>query len=145
MENPQLHLMMVGRGDPIARRKLQSNHCVPYFISNKWTFRANHRNRKVLESWQVPSQLALSVSVLVDRPNSGNHQTDGRGTGFHQAIHPLYNCKDHHAEFHHVLQPLKYCNVCTVIKPNEAFLSHGGSPNHPVVMDDHDLVLKQAW
>ena len=22
------------------------------------------------------------------------------------------------------------------------FLSHGATPNHPVVMDDHDLVLK---
>jgi hypothetical protein len=25
------------------------------------------------------------------------------------------------------------------------FLSHGGTQNHPVVMDDHGLVLKQTW
>ena len=122
---------------------------------NKWTFRAKHRNRKVfgIMAGPVPTGLVSlsfgretlleTIRLMIEAPVF--IKLSDRGTGFHQAIHPLYNCKDHHAEFHHVLPPLKYCNVCTVIKPNEAFLSHGGSPNHPVVMDDHDLVLKQAW
>ena len=30
--------------------------------------------------------------------------------------------------------------LAPVIPPCGAFRSHGGTPNHPVVMNDHDLV-----
>ena len=32
-----------------------------------------------------------------------------------------------------------YIYICIYIYILEVFLSHGGTPNHPVVMDDHDL------